>query len=162
MSQVTLFKNTNGNVNIVLKSTKLVSFINSKFFTTDKKLETELLDAAENGEFGVYIDPVESEIDPQYATPMDQLKKKMRDDLLAEIAAGKVAGYAADGGTYTQRNLQESLGNSNNAIVGTEQTQAEQDIADLQKEALNSEGTPAAAPTGALAALMANKTNSPS
>lgn len=161
MSQVTLFKNMFGNVNIVLKSTKLVSFINSKFFTTDTKLEAELLKAVEDGEFGVYIDPQESEIDPQYATPMDQMKKKLREDLLAEIAAGKVQGYAVDGGTYTQRPLQESLGNSNNAVVGNEQTQAEQDIVDLQQQALNDNGTPAAAPTGALAALLANKTNSP-
>lgn len=161
MSQVTLFKNMFGNVNIILKSTKMVSFINGKFFTTDTKLEAELMKAVEDGEFGVYIDPNESEIDPQYATPMDQLKKKLRDEIRAEMEAEKAKGYADDGGTYIQRPLQESLGNSNNTVVGNEDSQAEQDIAELQKQALNETGQPAASPTGALAALLATKSNSP-
>lgn len=139
MSTVTLFKNRNGNVNVALThlgSVSTVAFISGKFFTTDKRLEATLTDLAEHGEFGIYIDSEEKDIDPQYATPMDQMKKKVRDELLAELRA---EGLLKDAGTSTQAPLQQSIGTSADAIVGAqglsdpEQALKEAQIAELNK-----------------------------
>lgn len=93
-SLVTLFKNHHGNVNVVLPSTRVIPFLldpetnQGKFFTSDKKLERELQWAAEEGEFGVFVDPADATIDINAATPMEQLEKKIRAKLMAELQAG--------------------------------------------------------------------------
>lgn len=95
-ANVTLFKNHHGNVNVVLPSCRTVPFLldpetnQGKFFTADVKLQRELQWAAEEGEFGIFIDPNEPTIDMNAATPMEQLEKKIRAKIMAEMAAGKV------------------------------------------------------------------------
>lgn len=90
MTEVTLFKNVHGCVNVALRSGQTVAFLEGRFFTTNKKLEAELTEAAKDGEFGVYVDVEAPTIDPDAATPMDQLKKKLRAEILAEMAASNV------------------------------------------------------------------------
>lgn len=119
-TQVTLFKNTHGNVHVALKSGRTVAFINGKFFTKEAALETELMQAAQTGEFGIYIDAEEQHIDPEFATPMDQLKKKLRDELMEEL---KTSGRLVDAGTSTQGPLQLQ---STASVTGQAELTAEQ------------------------------------
>lgn len=91
---VTLFKNHHGNVNVVLPSTRVIPFLldpetnQGKFFTADPKIQRELQAAAKEGEFGVFVDPADPVIDLNAATPMEQLEKKIRTKLMAELQAG--------------------------------------------------------------------------
>lgn len=94
-ANVTLFKNSNGNVQIALYSGLLVAFLldpatgQGRYFTSNKKIERELMHAVDNdNEFGVYIDPAEPVIDMNAATPLEQLEKKIRAKLMAELEAG--------------------------------------------------------------------------
>ncbi|QHJ80720.1 MAG: hypothetical protein [Bacteriophage sp.] len=137
MAEVTLFKNVHGNVNAALKSGTTVSFINGKFFTTVDKLQAELQECAETGEFGIFVDTTEPTIDTEYATPMDQLKRKIREELLAELKAG---GQLVDAGVSHATNptlgMTNSLEGSANGVEMTEeqkQLQAQQQ-ANLAKQ----------------------------
>ena len=133
---VTLFKNYHGNVHVALKSGRTVAFINGKFFTTERALENELMDAAETGEFGIYIDSAETEIDPQYATPMDQLKKKLRDELLEELKAG---GRLVDAGVSVEQPLRVA---SSQTVAGQgEATEAQRILADQQRQLIENGNT---------------------
>lgn len=92
MSEVTLFKNMNGNCNVALKSGNVVPFVQAQvgggpgqFFTTNKKLIQELTAAAQEGEFGVFVDPNEATIDPDAATPLQQMEKRIRAEIMAEL-----------------------------------------------------------------------------
>lgn len=94
-ANVTLFKNSHGNVQIALASGVLVAFLldpatgQGRFFTSNKKLERDLQAAVDNdNEFGVYIDPAEPIIDLNAATPLEQLKAKIRKELMAELQSG--------------------------------------------------------------------------
>lgn len=91
MSQSTvvpLFKNrTLGSA--VLEDGTVVAFANKQFYTTDENLIARLKKAAEKGEFGIYIDPTDPDIDTEAATPMERLRKQMRAELMAELNSGK-------------------------------------------------------------------------
>lgn len=130
-SEVILFKNQHGNCSIVLRSLAVVSFINGKFFTVNAKLQDELKQAADNGEFGVYVDQDEASIDPSAATPMDQLKKKLRDELMAELKAG---GKLVDGGSSVEipGQSQQSLATTADIVGAAELTPEEQALKDKQ------------------------------
>lgn len=117
-ANVTLFKNSHGNVQIALASGVLVAFLldpatgQGRFFTSNKKLERDLQTAVDNdNEFGVYIDPAEPIIDLNAATPLEQLKAKIRKELMAELQSG---GQLIDAGI--SRPSQEQL---NQAISST-------------------------------------------
>lgn len=108
---VTLFKNANGNCNVALASGQVVAFIEGKFFTTDKRLEAQLQDAADRGEFGVFVDRNESSIDTEAATPMEQLRKKIRAELMLEMQQTKLG----ESSSYSQQTAQ-----AQRAIGGTD------------------------------------------
>lgn len=84
---VPLFKQKRGNASIVLPNGRLVMFANGRFFTVEEDLIAHLVKMAKTQEAGVYIDPQESEIDVNAATPMEQERKKIRAQLLAELRA---------------------------------------------------------------------------
>lgn len=91
---VPLFKNrTLGSV--VLEDGTLVAFANKQFYTQDTDLIARLKRAADKGEFGIFIDPAEPDVDLEAATPMERLRKKHREELMAELAAGKAPVVAA-------------------------------------------------------------------
>lgn len=100
MSTAILFKNSHGSVNIVLPCGTRVSFVDSKFFTTDKNLEKKLARLAETGDYGVFVDSADSEVDTDAATPMEALYKKIRAEVMAELnVVTKVnAGNSEQGG----------------------------------------------------------------
>lgn len=88
---VTLFKNVHGNVNACLRTGETVAFVQGKFFTQNKSLQRALQAAVDNdNEFGIYVDAEEPNIDINAATPLEQLRKKLRQELLDEIASGKI------------------------------------------------------------------------
>ena len=131
---VTLFKNQNGNCNAVLRSGTVIAFISGKFFTTKASLQAELQAAADNeNEFGIYVDPAEPTIDPEFASPMDQLRKKHRDELLAELkAGGKLVDAGVSAGTLTQ----QAMTTSNQMPGQAELTDEQKALAEQQKAAI--------------------------
>lgn len=145
MTTVTLFKNIHGNCGCAINvggSVVTVPFVSGKFFTTDKRLAAALEDLAEHREMGIYVDANESNIDPECATPMDQMKRKLREEILAEMkAAGELT---KDAGTSSQAPLSQSLANSTAIVGAAELTEAEKTLRDAQIKDLN---TPATAGT---------------
>lgn len=87
MTEVTLFKNHYGTVQVA-STVGVFPFVSGRFFTTDKNVEAHFKKLAENGEHGIYIDPQEATVDPDAATPMDMLRKK----IIAEHEAQKRTG----------------------------------------------------------------------
>lgn len=135
MSEVTLFKNTHGSVNAALANGVTVAFTEGRFFTTDSRLEDYLKAQAKYGEFGIYIDPNEPTIDPEAATPMDQLKKKVRAELMAELAAA--GQLVKDAGTSEQGAL--NMATSQDAVGGVNTTLTAQALAAAQEALAESE-----------------------
>lgn len=133
-NQVTLFKNQHGNCNAVLKSGAVISFVSGKFFTTKQALQAELQAAADNeNEFGIFVDPSEPSIDPEFASPMDQMRKKIRDELMAELkAGGKLVDAGVSDQTLTQQGLATSQSVPGQAPASTEQTE----LSEEQKAAI--------------------------
>lgn len=104
MAEVTLFKNSHGNVQVV--TTKgTFPFVAGRFFTTDKELEEHFKALAARGEHGLYIDPKEPTVDPAAATPMEALKKK----IIAEHEASKRIGGNSGNTTSDQSSIQASV-----------------------------------------------------
>ena len=76
---------------IVLEDGTLIAFANKQYYTEDKEVIARLERAAAKGEFGIFIDPTDPNIDMDAATPMERLRAEIRKELLAEQAAGKIA-----------------------------------------------------------------------
>jgi hypothetical protein len=140
MTTVTLFKNSNGNVNVALKSGNTVAFILGRFFTTNTKLQAELQEAADNNqEFGIYVDIGEPQIDPECATPMDQLKKRLREEIMQELKSG---GKLVDAGVSHQTLTQQAISSSASVAGQTELTEDQRKLAESQtKEVVEGSST---------------------
>lgn len=82
---VTLFKNKRGNVSVVLPDGFRVMFANGQYYTENKRLEAYLTQCAETGDAGIYIDPERPTIDTLAATPMEQLHRDIRRQVLEEL-----------------------------------------------------------------------------
>lgn len=127
-ANVTLFKNSHGNVQVALPSGIVIPFMldpgtgQGRYFTSNKKIERELNLAVENdNEFGIYIDPQEPVIDVNAATPLEQLEKKLRAKIMAELAQG---GRLIDAGISVQSPAQtQSLIASTTSLPGASQTE---------------------------------------
>ena len=127
-ANVTLFKNSHGNVQVALPSGIVIPFMldpgtgQGRYFTSNKKIERELSQAVENdNEFGIYIDPQEPVIDVNAATPLEQLEKKLRAKIMAELQAG---GKLIDAGISTQSAAQtQALVASTTSLPGAYQTE---------------------------------------
>jgi hypothetical protein len=144
MTTVTLFKNSNGNVNVALKSGNTVAFILGRFFTTNAKLQAELQEAADNSqEFGIYVDIAEPEIDPECATPLDQLRKRVREEVMAELKAG---GRLVDAGVSHQTLTQQSISSSASVAGQAELTEGQRKLAEDQTKVVE-EGSNSPTPT---------------
>lgn len=160
MTTVTLFKNHNGNVGVALHlrdgSVQTVPFVSGKFFTTVKKLADALQEAADNAEFGIYVDPNEPDIDPECATPMDQMKRKLREEVLAEMRAEGL--LIKDAGVSSQATIQGSLATSADVVGATEPTAAEQA---LKQKQIDEMAKPTVANKTLSTAELLAKTNKP-
>jgi hypothetical protein len=82
---------------------KVISFISGRYTTEDPKEIEELDDQIAKGYTGIIIDPREKEIDARAMDPMFRLKEKMRQELLAEMAAATNPNN--DFGSYQQAAL---------------------------------------------------------
>lgn len=143
MATVTLFKNSHGNcgcpVTMPGGAIITVPFVSGKFFTTDTRLEAVLNQLAEHREMGIYVDTKESDIDPECATPIEQMKRKLREELIAEMkASGEMS---KDFGTSDQKSIQQSLTNSTGIVGAAELTSAETALKQKQIEELNNPQT---------------------
>lgn len=152
---VTLFKNQHGNVNVALYvngAINTVAFVQGKFFTTDVQLQAALQRAADSYEFGIYVDPADDSIDPEFATPLDQLKKKLREEILAEMKAG---GKLVDGGVSAPGSLQSSMTSTEGVVGAGELSEEAKELKEQQLAALKAVEAAKAVPEegGALSAL---------
>lgn len=139
MSTVTLFKNRNGNCGVAVNMPKgvvvTVPFVSGKFFTTDARLEAALQELADHNEMGIYVDTKESDIDPLCATPMEQMKRKVREEVLAEMrASGQLL---KDAGTSDQKSIQQTLTNSTGVVGAAEMSSTEEALKAAQIAELN-------------------------
>lgn len=90
MAILTLFKSKHGAVNYVTPWGDPVGFVNGRYYTFNKKIEDWLKSEAETGSGGIYIDPEEPEVDTEAAAPIDVLRRKLREEIIAEVKAGKL------------------------------------------------------------------------
>lgn len=104
MTEVTLFKNVHGNVQVVT-TFGTYPFVGGRFFTTDKEVEEKLKKLAERGEHGLFIDPNEPTVDPDAATPMDALKKKIIAEHMASLRTGGNSGITESEQEGIQRSV---------------------------------------------------------
>lgn len=157
MSEVILFKNSNGNVAVVTPSLKKVDFINGKFHTKDKALEAELAKLAETNDYGVYIDSEEASIDADIS-PMEALRAKLR----AEWEAEKNNPPTINAGNTqpTERQFVSSVGTTADSSItgGTDKLTPEQEAAKLASQTPQP-ASGAAGLAAALARQQANKTS---
>ena len=163
---VTLFKNSHGNIQIALPSATIVAFLldpetnQGRFFTSNKKIERELLAAVENdNEFGVYIDPAEPVIDLNAATPLEQLEKKIRAKLMAELQAG---GKLVDAGTSSssQAQMQAAVASSL-TVPGATQSEEALQLQLAQQALANQSEAPAAILVGSDGSVIKQEAESP-
>lgn len=113
MATVPLFKIKRANCAYVGKSGTTYKFQgvpHGKCWVTKPQEIEELMQAAKMGEAGIYVDPKESEIDTEHATPYEAMKKKIIQEYLNEQAKVK------DVGSYDQ-----SLAAQAAAVGGTDE-----------------------------------------
>lgn len=110
MSAVPLFKNRHGNV-MVVKGNNMFAFNSGRYFTTDPEKIRVLLALAESRDQGVYIDVDEPEIDPDAATPMEVMKRKIIAEYLASQSEIK------DMGTSSQKPVSEGAGHTASSVI---------------------------------------------
>lgn len=130
MAEVTLFKNHHGTVQVcTTKGT--FPFVAGRFFTTDEELEKHFKILAERGEHGIYIDPQEKTIDPNAATPMEALKKK----IIAEHEAAKQLGGNSGITESEQAGIQKSVVSTADSVINGTTQGAQQAQVEKGKEA---------------------------
>lgn len=154
---VPLFKNRT-NANVVLNDGTLVAFANKQFYTQDEHLIKRLKACAERGEFGIFIDPADADIDLEAATPMERLRKSIRAELEAEMRKN---GAPVVGATSS---AQAPLAASVATTVSTQPEQQNQALsnavsAEPVASTVATDSAPAQAPTKELTALEKLKAN---
>lgn len=87
MAVVPLFKHRKKHTKVVGNSNRTYAFTNHQYFTTNEAEIAELTKLATSGVCGIYIDQAQPTIDTDAATPMAQLEKSIRENLLAELKA---------------------------------------------------------------------------
>lgn len=87
MSVIRIFKATLPSVNYIFTNGKPAIFVQGKFTTNIDFEIQELEREIATGHPHIYIDPAESEIDSDALTPMEILRAKVREELVAEMAA---------------------------------------------------------------------------
>lgn len=98
MAMAKLFKSSIPNMFMILSSGTKAEFINGMYYTTDEDDAVELNKEIKRGIAGIWVDPNEPEIDTDAVTPYEQLKKKIREELLSEMVSASA--HTNDRGTY--------------------------------------------------------------
>lgn len=100
-----LFKSSIPNIFMILASGTKAEFANGIFFTTDEDDIAYLTKEVKRGHPHIYIDANEPEIDTDAVTPYEQLRKKIRQELMAEMqAAGDVSNQRGNYDVGTDNN----------------------------------------------------------
>lgn len=115
-TEVTLFKNRLPNCAVILADGKKIMFVNHRFFTTDREVETKLRKCAETKEFGIYIDANDGKIDPNAASPMEVLRKKHIEEFLAAEKLKTKSSEYSSGGTEGLQNT--SVNTQSSEVTG--------------------------------------------
>ena len=85
-----LYKSTMSAVNFICGNGDVITFAQGKFYT-DRESHIAYLDAEiKSGHPHIFIDPLEREVASNLITPMQQLRDKIRKELLEELRVGPV------------------------------------------------------------------------
>ena len=83
-----LYKSTMFAVNFICGNGDVITFTQSKFYT-DNERHIAYLDAEiKSGHPHIFVDPLEREVASNLITPMQQLRDKIRKELIEEMKAG--------------------------------------------------------------------------
>ena len=119
MSILTLFKNRYGSVSTIMKDGTRIAFVAGQYFTDVKKEYEFLKECAETKQCGVFVDKAQPEIDTENQSPIAMLKAKLREEILAELAAGgKNKIPQVSPGDSTQGTLAASAANTASTATG--------------------------------------------
>lgn len=102
-----LFKSSIPNIFMILSSGIKAEFINGIYYTTNEASIAELQKEVALGHPHISIDPNETEIDTDAVTPYEQLKKKIRDEVMAEMRAATALDN--DRGNYGAPNANDGV-----------------------------------------------------
>ena len=85
-----LYKSTMSAVNFICGNGDVITFTQGKFYT-DNERHIAYLDAEiKSNHPHIFIDPLEREVASNMITPMQQLREKIRQELIEEMKAGPV------------------------------------------------------------------------
>lgn len=113
MAVAKLFKSNIPNIFMILSSGIKIEFPNGRFHTTNEEIIAELTKEVKFGHPQIYIDEAEQEVDTDALTPYEQMRKKIREELQAEMAAASA--LTNDRGNYSN----ESTGGVDTGLVTT-------------------------------------------
>jgi hypothetical protein len=82
-----VFKASMPSVNYIFKNGKSAVFVKGRFVTSIASEISEIEEEIKTGHPHLFIDPTDMEEDSNAATPVELLKQKMREEILAEMAA---------------------------------------------------------------------------
>jgi hypothetical protein len=98
-----VFKSSLPSVNYIFGNGKPAIFQNNKYTTGVEAEIQELENEIRLGHPHIYIDPADSEIDSEAATPAELLREQIRKEIIAEMAAATDPNN--DRGSYTAPEL---------------------------------------------------------
>ena len=83
-----LYKSSMSAVNFICGNGDVITFAQGRYYTDNQKHISYLDAEIASGHPHIFIDPMEPEVASNLITPMQQLREKIRKELLAELAAG--------------------------------------------------------------------------
>lgn len=117
MATAYAFRSNSQFINYVLKNGATIRFVNHLFYTENELIAAELKETVQAGHPDIYIDQNEPMVDTEALTPEAQLLKKVRAQVMAELAAATqktrdLGGYESNigGGMVTTQSAGQ-LGN---------------------------------------------------
>jgi hypothetical protein len=126
----TLFKSSLQSMQYVFKDGSMAHFINGRYYTPIIKRQEELQAEVDNGGCGgyVYVDPDEPTFDTNAATPVDALRAKILEELLAsgyvvkptEEAATSTGTEDAPAQAPAPEDAQQLQGNLTSQVAGAD------------------------------------------
>ena len=147
MAIVPLFKHRKPFINVTSGSNTTYQFVQHRYFTSEQNKINELHNLVASRACGIYIDPNEPTIDTEAADPASQLRKSVREQLLAELRA---EGRLVEDSDSKQEGFGANVVNTASSTI-TSNSAAERAEAQRQEQAVEAQA--AAATDPALKAL---------
>lgn len=124
MAIVTKFKSTIPSLRYVCKNGFVVNFLNGEFYTEVEYVNKELQEQADDLEQQyIYVDPEDTTIDTEAATPYELMVQAAKKQALAELAAAglvKVADTTSDQGNFAD-SINNTAKQAEDAQLGTKE-----------------------------------------